>query len=121
MMNNTKHQFHRLIKKIAMSRVKGLYVYMFFKNKTMNDVQSETGISRQTLSAWKKGQNVSFSNLEKIAERYQVKTTSLMDGKTMIEELIKNEPDYIKRGVYGEYLAEYNYLEEAHAHNVVAS
>ena len=44
-----------------------------------------------------------------------------MDGKTMIEELIKNEPDYIKRGVYGEYLAEYNYLEEAHAHNVVAS
>ena len=50
-MMTKKFEFQRLIKKSKESRVQGLFIYMFFNDKTMNDVQSDTGISRQTLSA----------------------------------------------------------------------
>ena len=114
-MMTRKFEFQRLIKKIRESRVQGLYVYMFFNEKTMKDVQAETGISRQTLSAWKKGQNVTHVNIEKIANCYSLNTASFFDAKNMIEDLIKNESDSVLRANLGAYLAEFSYLQNAHA------
>jgi transcriptional regulator with XRE-family HTH domain len=114
-MMKRKFEFQRLIKKSKESRVQGLYIYMFFNNKTMKDVQSDTGISRQTLSAWKKGQNVTHVNIEKIAKCYSLNTASFFDAKNMIEELIKNESDSVIRANLGAYLAEFSYLQNAHA------
>jgi transcriptional regulator with XRE-family HTH domain len=114
-MMTKKFEFQRLIKKSKKSRVQGLFIYMFFKDKTMNDVQSDTGISRQTLSAWKKGQNVTHVNIEKIANCYSINTASFFDAKNMIEDLIKNEFDPVMRANLGAYLAEFSYLQTAHS------
>ena len=114
-----KFEFQRLIKRIQDSRVQGLFLYMFFNNKTMKDVQSDTGISRQTLSAWKKGQNVTHVNIEKIAHQYSLNTASLFDAKNMIDDLIKSEPDSVLRADLGAYLAEFTYLHKAHSETPV--
>ena len=118
-MMTKKFEFQRLIKKIQDSRVQGLFLYMFFNSKTMKDVQSDTGISRQTLSAWKKGQNVTHVNIEKIANQYSLNTASLFDAKNMIDDLIKSESDSVIRANLGAYLAEFSYLQNAHSETPV--
>lgn len=107
-------QFERLVKSIQSSHVKGLFVYMFLQDKNMNDVAAETGISRQTLSTWKKGGNVTHSNVERVASQYNLNPFLMYDVKSLIENLIHDSPDYMIRGRYGEYLAEYTYLEKAY-------
>jgi transcriptional regulator with XRE-family HTH domain len=108
-------QFERLIKGIQSSHVQGLFVFMFLKGKNMNDVAAETGITRQTLSTWKKGGNITHKNVERVAEQYQIDAHLLYDAKSVIEKLIADCPDHVIRGQYGEYLAEYTYLENAYA------
>ena len=108
-------QFQRLVKSISTSHVQGLFVYMFMTNKNMNDVASETGISRQTLSTWKKGGNVTHTNVDRVANKYGLDAHLLYDVKSLIEKLIGDCPDYLIRGQYGEMLAEYTYLANAHS------
>tara|TARA_A200000113_G_scaffold205607_1_gene201974 strand:+ start:579 stop:929 length:351 start_codon:yes stop_codon:yes gene_type:complete len=109
-----KLKFQRLIEKIQPCRVQGLFVYMYFTDKTMNDVQDDTGISRQSLSTWKKGGNVTHMNIEKIANKYALSASSFYDGRVMIQTLIEKEPNPSVRARYGEYLAEYTYLQHAY-------
>ena len=106
-------QFQRLVKSIQSSHVQGLFVFMFIQGKTMNDVAAETGITRQTLSSWKKGGNITHKNVERVARRYAIDAHLLYDAKSIIEKLIADCPDHIVRGEYGEYLAEYTYLSIA--------
>jgi transcriptional regulator with XRE-family HTH domain len=107
-------QFQRLVKSIKQSHVKGLFVYMFFQDKNMNDVAAETGITRQTLSTWKKGGNIMHKNIEKVASAYSLDAHLLYDAKSLIEKLIADCPDYVNRGRMGEYLTEYVYLSNAY-------
>ena len=81
----------RLMQSTESCQVQGLFLLMFVENKTMIDVQSETGISRQTLSAWKKGGNVLHANVQKIAECYNVEPSGLYDAGLYLKQRINGK------------------------------
>ena len=80
----------RLLDKTKESFVQGLFLMMYVKGKTMNDVEKDTGISRQTLSKWRKGGNVMHVNVQKISEVYGIDAIELYDTEMyMIGEIAR--------------------------------
>jgi len=67
------------------------------------------------LSTWKKGGNVTHTNVDRVANKYGLDAHLLYDVKSLIEKLIGDCPDHLIRGQYGEMLAEYTYLANAHS------
>lgn len=74
------NRFIRLLKRMESSQVQGLFMMMFVKGKSMNDVERETGISRQTISKWRKGGNIMHVNVQKISEIYDLDPIELYDA-----------------------------------------
>ena len=74
------NRFIRLLKRMESSQVQGLFMMMFVKGKSMNDVERETGISRQTISKWRKGGNIMHVNVQKISETYHLDPIELYDA-----------------------------------------
>ena len=80
----------RLLDKTKESFVQGLFLMMYVKGKTMNDVEKDTGISRQTLSKWRKGGNVMHVNVQKISDVYGMDAIELYDTEMyMIGEIAR--------------------------------
>jgi len=109
-MENLK--LHKLVNSIRSSHVQGLFMYMFVEKKNMNEVAWETGISRQTLSTWKRGGNVTHGNVEKVAQHYSLKTHLLYDASSLMRHLIANENDPQERARVSMLLGEYAYLTQ---------
>ncbi len=114
MMENSSVNVNRLLRLMQSTQncqVQGLFLLMFVENKTMIDVQSETGISRQTLSAWKKGGNVLHANVQKIAECYNVAPSGLYDGGLYLKQRINEAGRGATKGFLGQLESEYQYLK----------
>ena len=115
MMENSSVNVNRLLRLMQSTescQVQGLFLLMFVENKTMIDVQSETGISRQTLSAWKKGGNVLHANVQKIAEFSNVEPSGLYDAGLYLKQRINEAGRGATKGFLGQLESEYQYLKE---------
>ncbi len=102
----------RLLQSTDKSQVQGLFILMFVENKTMIDVQSDTGISRQTLSAWKKGGNVLHVNVQKIAEVYGVDVSSLYDPDSYFKQKMSEAGRGALKGYLRQLHSEFQYLKD---------
>ena len=105
----------RLMKSSSTCQVQGLFMMMYVENKTMSDVQNETGISRQTLSSWKKGGNVMHVNVQKVADTYGLDVTALYDADIYLNSYIAKKGR--GAGSVREVHREYQYLKEALAND----
>jgi transcriptional regulator with XRE-family HTH domain len=110
----------KLVKSLEKCQVKGLFLFMYLNDMTMNDVAADTGVSRQTLSTWKKGGNYTHRNVERVAQHYNREFFEFYNATTLLNNMIEKESDYIIRARLGEYLAEYTYLSNAHAETTSA-
>ena len=95
------YRFMKLVKSLERCQVKGLFIYMYLNDKTMNDVAADTGVSRQTLSTWKKGGNYTHRNVEKVANQYGREFEEFYNAYTLLNNMIEKEEDYLIRGRLG--------------------
>lgn len=106
----TSHKILRLVKASHQSHVQGLFVMMHLDDLTMNDVQDKTGISRQTLSKWRKGANVTHVNVSRVCDAYNLNVAEIYDAFEYLNNRMANTDDVIEKASLNEFLIEFVYL-----------
>ena len=104
------HKILRLVKGSHKSHVQGLFVMMHLKDLTMNDIQSATGISRQTLSKWRKGANVTHLNVSKVCSTYDLDIAEIYNADLYIKNEIDRTQEGYEKAMLQEFHSEFKYL-----------